>query len=332
MRSLRGLNVPQEGSIAGWVASNREPVRIAHAHQHARFNPEIEQMALSTTESILGVPLINKGKVVGVLEVFNKHSTDFTEVDEELVQVLGAQAAVVIENKRLFDQSDLIAVFVHELRTPLTYLSNATYLLSRPEISPEQREQVIHNIHAETQQLSTLASSFLDLARLESGHLQLQLTEFKLQPLLEQCRQALQSKAEEHQVSISLEFPEDFPVVEADREKIKQVFLNLISNAIQYNIPGGSVRILAGFNQDEWMLSVGDTGVGIPEKALPHIFEKFYRVKSSAGKVPGTGLSLSICKQIVSGHGGNIAVRSKLGEGTEFTIHLPIRKIKQPAF
>ena len=117
-----------------------------------------------------------------------------------------------------------------------------------------------------------------------------------------------------------------------DREKIKQVFLNLISNAIQYNIPGGSVRIQAGFDQDDWMLSVGDTGVGIPEKALPHIFEKFYRVKSSAGKVPGTGLSLSICKQIVSGHGGNIAVRSKLGEGTEFTIHLPIRKIKQPAF
>ena len=326
MQAMRGLAVPLEGSIAGWVVSNREPARIAHAYQDTRFHPKIEQVTSSTTESILGVPLIYKEKVVGVLEVFNKHNTDFTEADEDLLQVLAAQAAVVIENKHLFEQSDLIAGFVHELRTPLAYISNATYLLSRPEISPEQREQVIHNIHFETQQLSTLASSFLDLARLESGRVQFHLTEFKLQPLLEQCRQAMQNKAEENQVSISIEFPEDFPVVEADREKIKQVVLILISNAIQYNVPNGSVRIMTGFDQDKWMLTVGDTGVGIPEKALSHIFEKFYRVKASEGKVPGTRLSLSICKQIVSGHGGNITVRSKSGEGTEFTINIPTKK------
>jgi len=326
MHDMRGLAVPLEGSIAGWVVNNREPLRIAHACQDPRFHPKLEQMTRSSTESILGVPLIARDKVVGVLEVFNKHGNDFTEADEDLLQLLAAQAALVIENNRLSRQSDQIAVFVHEMRTPLSYISNATYLLSRPEISPEQREQVIHNIHFETQQMGSLAASFLELARLESGQVPFHLTQFKLGPLLEQCRQSLQSKAEEKRVSISLELPEDFPVVEADRDRIKQVALDLIGNAIKYNVPGGSVGIVAGFDQDGWTLRVSDTGVGIPEKALSHIFENFYRVKAAEGKAPGTGLSLSICKQIVSGHGGNITVRSKPSEGTQFTINIPTRK------
>jgi signal transduction histidine kinase len=101
------------------------------------------------------------------------------------------------------------------------------------------------------------------------------------------------------------------------------VVLNLLSNAIKYNCPNGTVTISAGLNKEDWILSVSDTGMGIPENAVPHLFEKFYRVHASESKVIGTGLGLSICKQIVSGHGGSIGIRSKLGEGTTFTIHLP---------
>lgn len=326
LQTMRGLVVPLEGSIAGWVVTNRKPVRIANAHADPRFYQTIEQETNFTTEDIIGVPLITKEKVVGVLEVLNKHNDHFTTADEDLLLVLGAQAAVAIENTRLFQQSDLIAEFVHELRTPLASIGTSTYLLLRPEISQEQHEHMINAIHSEAMRLNTLASSFLDLARLESGRVQFHLTRFELQPLLEECMTVIQSKADESHIDISSDVPDGFPPVEADRDRLKQVVLNLLSNAVKYNSPSGSVRLSAASAADCWTLSVTDSGLGIPEKSIPHLFEKFYRVRTYEDKVPGTGLGLSICKQIVAGHGGSISVASRLGEGTTFTIHIPFKK------
>jgi signal transduction histidine kinase len=321
--TMRGLVVPLEGSIAGWVITHRQPVRISNAQKDARYYQTVEQVTQTTTESILGVPLITKDKIVGVLEAINKRGGDFSADDEDLLLVLGAQAAVAIENTRLFQQSDLIAEFVHELRTPLASIGTATYLLLRPEMSQEQREQMIHNIHGETLRLCTLASSFLDLARLESGRVQFHLERFPLRPLLEECLQIMQGKADEAHVTMNVEVPEDFPEVQMDRDKLKQVVLNLISNAIKYNCQDGCVFVTAGLSKSDWTLTVRDTGLGIPETSLPHLFEKFYRVRATENKAAGTGLGLSICKQIVSGHGGSIQVDSKVGEGTAFIIHIP---------
>jgi two-component system, OmpR family, sensor histidine kinase VicK len=237
--------------------------------------------------------------------------------------VLGAQAAIAIENTRLFQQSDLIAEFVHELRTPLSSLSTATYLLTRPEISHDQSTQIINNIHSETMRLNVLATSFLDLARLESGRVQFSKSTFPLKPLVDDCKSVMQSKADESHITIEIQIPSDMPVVEADRDKIKQVVLNLISNAIKYNRPNGKITVNAGMEPKEWFFSVTDTGLGIPEDSLPNLFTKFYRVKSSENKAVGTGLGLSICKKIVEGHGGRIEVKSKVGEGTAFIAHLP---------
>ena len=326
LQALRGVNIPLDRSLAGWIVTNRQPVRIANAHLDPRFFKQIEQSTSFPTRSFLGVPLINKDRIVGVLEVINKRTSVFSKADEDQLLVLGAQAAVAIENARLFQQTDLIAEFVHELRTPLASIGTATYLLLRPEMAPEQREQMIRNIHDETMRLNTLASSFLDLARLESGRVQFHLTEFSLQPVLEECQQTMQGLAGESQVQIKLEVPTDFPPVKADRDKIKQLVLNLVSNAIKYNRSQGTVTITAALGEDEWTLAVRDTGMGLPASDIPHLFEKFYRMQASAGKVQGTGLGLSICKQIVSGHGGSITVNSVLGEGTTFTVHFPIQK------
>ena len=320
---MRGLVVPLEGSIAGWVVTHRQSVRITDAHKDPRFFQTVEQVTRVTTESMLAVPLITKDKVVGALEVINKQGGAFTETDEDLLLVLGAQAAVAIENARLFQQSDLIAEFVHELRTPLSSIGTSTYLLLRPEMSQEQRDQTIRNIHNETLRLNAMVSSFLDLARLESGRVRFHLESFELKSLVEECCQIMQSKADEDHIRLENAVPMNFPKVEADRDKIKQVILNLLSNAIKYNSPRGTVTISAGLAREEWTLSVKDTGVGIPESALPHLFEKFYRVDATEGKVSGTGLGLSICKQIISGHRGSIEVRSRSGKGSTFTIHLP---------
>lgn len=319
----RGLVVPLDGSIAGWIVLNRQPVRIANAHNDPRFYQNVEQATRFTTDSLLGIPLITKEKIIGVLEAINKRDGSFTDTDQSLLSVLGAQAAVAIENSRLFQQSDLISEFVHELRTPLASIGTSTYLLLRPEMSQEQREQMIHNIHNETLRLNSLASSFLDLARLESGRVQYHLVRCPLVPILEECQQVMRGKAEENQVTIKVDVPADFPEINIDRDKLKQVVLNLISNAVKYNRPQGDVTLHAGVEKDGWFLDVTDTGLGIPEKSIPHLFEKFYRVTTTEEKIPGTGLGLSICKQIVHGHGGNIEVHSQQGIGTTFTIHMP---------
>jgi signal transduction histidine kinase len=288
----------------------------------------VEQTVGFSTRSLLGIPLITKNKVVGVLEVINKRKGKFTDPDESMLSVLGAQAAVAIENARLFQQSDLIAEFVHELRTPLASLSTATYLLLRPEMSREQRDQIVNNIHNETLRLNSLASSFLDLARLESGRVQFRKTRFSVADLLYECRDVMMSKAQETNIQIRVDVPNDMPLMEADRDKIKQVVLNLLSNAIKYNRQNGFVTISGAFDENTISVIVQDTGLGIPEESIPHLFEKFYRVREHEG-ASGTGLGLSISKEIIQGHNGRIEVKSKLGVGTSFAIYIP-RQTRTP--
>ena len=328
--NIRGLSVPLEGSIAGWIVANREPVRIGDVQEDKRFFDGVQDATSFNTNSLLGIPLITKGKVIGVLETLNKKVGQFTETDEELLLVLGAQAAVAIENARLFQQSDLISEFVHELRTPLASLSTATYLLLRPEISSRQHEQIVNNIHSETLRLSALATSFLDLSRLESGRVQFKYKSFSIEKLLNDCCEIMQSKADERNIQVELDLPSDLPNLEADPNKLKQVILNLLSNAIKYNRPEGTVTLQARIkNKDKkkMQIIVRDTGYGIPKDAMPHLFKKFFRVHETEDKIVGTGLGLAISKEIIQGHRGTIEVKSKSGEGTSFIVCLPLRMI-----
>lgn len=325
--TMRGLVVPLEGSIAGWIVTNRKSVRIANVNEDPRHFDDVGQATQYPTRSLLGVPMITQDKVIGVLETINKRNGDFTETEEDFLKVLGAQAAVAIQNSRLFQQSDLVAEFVHELRTPLASLSTATYLLTRPEISHTQRDQIVTNIHSETLRLNALASSFLDLARLESGRVQFRKTQFEVNALLLECREIMENKAAEQRISIKIEVLAGVPKLEADRDKLKQVVLNLLSNAIKYNHADGWVMLKAEATPKEVAVIVADNGVGIPETALPFLFQKFYRVRETEGQVSGTGLGLSICKQIVQGHGGRMEVRSRVGEGTIISVFLPRSRI-----
>lgn len=319
---LRGMIVPMD-SVAGWIVTNRKLVRIADVSKDKRHFDKVGQTVNLQTHSLIGVPLITKDKVNGVLEVINKNGGEFNETDEDLLTVISVQAAIAIENTRLFQEFDLISEFVHELRTPLASLSTATFLLLRPEISQEQSHQITANIHSETLRLNALASEFLDLARLESGRVQFHKSIFPVKPLLDECKASMQAKAEEENISIELDVAENMPAVQGDRDKLKQVVLNLISNGVKYNRPHGKVMLRSCLEDGTWQLSIADNGFGIPDEALPNLFQKFYRVKGMETKVAGTGLGLSICNGIVQGHGGHIEVKSQLGVGTTFVVMIP---------
>ncbi|MCL4562205.1 MAG: GAF domain-containing sensor histidine kinase [Chloroflexi bacterium] len=324
--TLRGINVPLEGSIAGWVILNRKIASVADVHKDPRFFANVEKTTNFPTTSLIAVPMITKDKVVGVLEVLNKKTGEYTEADEDILNVLSTQAAVAIQNTRLFQQSDLISELVHEIRTPLASVGTAAYLLQRPEISDQQRFSLASTIYIETQRLNEMASSFLDLARLESGRVAFHATFFDLPTLLSECRSVLEHRANESQVKLLIHLPANLPVLEADRDRLKQVVLNLLSNAIKYNRSGGEIEVTAEVSENELAVSFRDTGVGIPEEALPHVFEKFYRARGIEKVSGGTGLGLSICQHILASHGGRIEVASKMGEGSIFTIYLPLRQ------
>jgi signal transduction histidine kinase len=322
---LQTMFVPEE-SIAGWVALNRLPQIVNNVKQDERHFESIEKEVNFVTRSLVAVPLVAKEKLIGVLEVLNKKEGEFNHEDQEILLALASQAAIAIENSRLFQQSDLIAEFVHELRTPMASITTAAYLLQRPEIEPSQRIKIAQTVYQETQRLNELASIFLDLASLESGRASIHPSSVAIKLLLAECLQVLQMKASEKGITLSLDAAEGLPEFEADRDKIKQVVLNLLNNAVKYNRPQGMVWLRAWCEKEQVFLSVKDSGVGIPPDQISQLFTRFFRASNVERSTPGTGLGLSITRRIVEMHGGEIEVESELNIGTTFTIKLPLKQ------
>ena len=321
---MRGLIVPVEDSIAGWIVTHGEPIIIDDTQNDPRHFSQVGKATNVTTTSLLGVPLVAKDKVIGALEAINKISGNFTQDDQEILMDLGAQAAVAIENARLFQQSDLIAEMVHELRTPLASLRTASHLLLRKDVSQEQLLKVVGIIDNETTRLIDMTTSFLDLARLESGRIPFNAEMFDPTALLEECVGLMKDKATEKSLRLNLYVPNELPMLKGDRDKIKQAVLNLISNAVNYNKPSGTITVSGHRQQTELVISVNDTGPGIRQADMVHLFDKFYRSQATEASVQGTGLGLSICKKIVEAHNGYIEVQSEVGIGTTFSVHLPL--------
>lgn len=328
---MRGLVVPVDTSIAGWIVTSRQPVIVSNVQKDPRYFHEIEKQTDKTTTSLLGVPMILKDRVIGVVEAINKRNGGFTSDDQILLSALAAQAAVAIQNSRLFQQSDMIAELIHELRTPMASLNTAAHLLLRPEVSEDQRLRMVEIIQDETFRLSEMASSYLDLARLESGRAQFKREQFNPTRLLQDCETFVRGRASEKNMKLSLEIEGALPPVIADRNKIKQVILNLLSNAIKYNRPQGEIRLKAGVSGETVVVEVSDTGFGISPESLPHMFEKFYRAPESEKLTSGTGLGLSICKYIIEAHRGTIEVQSQVGAGSTFRFTLPAVLAKETA-
>jgi signal transduction histidine kinase len=237
------------------------------------------------------------------------------------------QAAVAIENARLFQQGDLVSQMVHELRTPLTaILSHADLLLAAP-VTEGQRVQFLETIREEAERLTDMTNDFLELARLASGRARLARSELNLPDLVRAAATVIRPQALERGVQVSVRAASSLPAVFGDAQRLRQVVLNLLTNAVKYNKPGGSVTVRVGVdpaNADFVRVAVNDTGYGIPQQHLKHVFEKFFRVADAEGYAQGAGLGLSIAKQIVDVHGGRICVDSEPGVGSSFSFTVPV--------
>ena len=324
---MRGLEVPVENSIAGEILRTQKPVIVMNIKEDSRHFTGVTDSTIQSTRSLMGVPLITKEKILGVLEVINKKRGEFSEDDVNMLLALGSQAAISIENTRLFQQSDLISEMVHELRTPLASIQTAAHLLNRDDIPTDQRTTMISTIQSEASRLSDMTTSFLEMARLESGRTQFSKDPVNLEVLINETATLMQARIEEEGLSLKLEITPPIPFIAGDKDKLKQVLLNLISNAIKYNRPNGSITLGVSKYKDQLSFYVRDTGRGMKPEHVKNLFTKFYRVPGSEKVAIGTGLGLTITKGIVEGHGGTIAVNSQVDVGTTFVVSIPLESI-----
>ena len=318
--------IPAESSIAGWIFTNNEPLLVEDAKSDPRFFREIDVLTHFKTRSILGVPLHAKEKTLGVIEVVNKLEGTFQEMDLRLLQSLAAQAAIAIENSRLFQQSDLIAEMVHELRTPLAALTAAAHLIQRPELEDDQRDKLSRTMYSEVQRLNEMATDFLDIARLESGRISFVREPVYLEGLIRECLEIIRPQAEAERITLATEIDRSLEPVPGDRNRLKQLLLNLLTNAIKYNRQRGQVLVTLRCEGDDLLLSVKDTGKGIPPESLSRVFDRFYRVPDQETGAIGTGLGLAIAQRIAKNHNGIVEVESVLDQGSTFTLRLPTGK------
>jgi len=281
-------------------------------------------------------------------KAFNKMLRHLTDIQEELrhanVNLDGKVDELAQLNMRLYEmnrmKSDFLATMSHELRTPLNSIIGFSDVLGSIKLLDEKQKRYVQNIQKSGRNLLEMINDILDLAKIESGKMEIRLGEFRIEELISaQCDMA-RPLAERKNIDVDCEVEADLPEMFQDQGKVQQILNNLLSNAIKFTPEGGRIVIAARRHpQGDLLMSVADTGVGIAEEDQTAIFEKFRQGTAvlSGGDAmtrehPGTGLGLSIVKELCKLLGGEVYLQSQLGKGSTFTVQLPFSRADHPKF
>ena len=221
---------------------------------------------------------------------------------------------------------DFVANVSHEFRTPLTAIQGfAETLIAGAINDPNNRDRFLAIILDHSRRLARLTEDLLRLSEMDAERLELEIRRASVSQLVESCYETAQRRANEKGLSLSLELPASLPDVAGDARRLQEVLQNLLDNAIQYTLPNGRIVLSAETKNDEVILTVADTGIGIPQSDQPRIFERFYRVDAARSReAGGTGLGLAIAKHLIEAHGGRLWVESEIGVGSKFHFAVPI--------
>jgi signal transduction histidine kinase/HAMP domain-containing protein len=329
------------------VLEQQSPIAI----QNARMDPRTadhEFFLRHQWTSYLGLPLIAKQELLGVLSFYSREEREFSPEEMDFLNALVNEAAIAIYNSRLYEQTreqtieleksnrikdEFLGVMSHELRTPLNIIMNYSEALKMGtfgEINPDQ-ERGTDKIREQASHLLSLINGILEITKIESGTATVVADRFDLIEFMSENKSDYMMPMEKD-LLLEWDYPADLPVIASDRVKLKQILMNLVNNAIKFTDQGSvkiSTRVLSEGQSLE--LQVADTGAGIPNDLLPFVFEKFRQIDSATTRnYSGAGLGLYIVKNFVDLLGGNIEVRSKIGEGSVFTVHLPIQPDHAP--
>jgi signal transduction histidine kinase len=284
--------------------------------------------------------LLREDQIIGSLSFNRKAPGKFPPEVVDVLKTFATQSALAIQNARLFREiadksaqleaasrhkSEFLANMSHELRTPLNAIIGFSEVLNERmfgELNPKQAEY-LKDIHASGTHLLSLINDILDLSKVEAGRMELELSDFDLPSAIDNALTLVRERASRREIRLGSTIDERLGMIGGDERKVKQVLLNLLSNALKFTPEGGRIEVGAVPRDGAVELSVRDTGVGIAPEDQEAVFEEFRQVGASAAKQEGTGLGLALCRKFVELHGGKIWVTSQLGAGSTFTFTLP---------
>ena len=338
---VRAQPMRLNSAVVGECAARREIVQVADLSSAAP-SPLLEILLRAGVRAVLAVPLLHQAEVAGVLVVRRNQPGTFSPEVIRLVEAFAAQSAIAVENARLFGEiaqksreleiasqhkSQFVANMSHELRTPLAAILGYAELMQEGSYEPlgQKSLDALTRIRSNGKHLLGLINTVLDIAKIESGQFTLNMTEYAIESVVETVRSATESLAQNKKLALKTEVAKSLPIGLGDEQRLTQVLLNLVGNAIKFT-DAGEVCVTAKAVNGHFAVSVADTGPGIPEQEQTRIFDQFHQVDGSLTKAKGgTGLGLAIAKQIVEMHGGRIWVESTLGNGATFQMELPAR-------
>jgi signal transduction histidine kinase len=330
-----GTTRPAAGSVLEAALQGRTIYREDLAEGRYPEDADLVELGI---RSELVAPLLLGARAIGMLALGRPKPSAFSPDEIELVTLLGRLVATGVQNIRAYEaerttveelrrlsalRADFVSLVSHELRSPMAAVIGAARTLQQRwrDLSPEQRDSFLSLISDETNRLASLIGDVLDTSRIEAGTFTYVFADVDVGELVRETVATATVGQDEVQVSANVRGL--LPAVRADRERLKQVLVNLIDNAVKYSTNGGEVRVAAFTADGGIRVEVADTGPGIAREHQKTIFEKFGRVRSSGAGKPGTGLGLFIARSIVEAHGGSLDVRSQPGRGAIFTLVLP---------
>ncbi len=291
------------------------------------------------TRSLLAVPIMREGQVIGIMNLESTELDYFTEDDLSFVNILVSHAALVIENAQLFEQvnqanedkSEFMSTASHELKIPMTSIKGYAKLLQIGAVGAltDQQTEFLKIISSNVDRMDRLVADLLDVSRIEAGRIKLQLEDVQVEHIISDVIESVQTQIKDKKLNLELLIDNNLPVVRADYGRMVQIVTNLVSNAYKYTPEGGDITVIAtlhnGTNRESVAVTVKDTGYGISEEDQSNLFTTFFRSSDqNIRDEPGTGLGLSITKKMIESHGGELTFESAYGQGTTFTFTIPL--------
>ena len=330
-------------NIVGRVMSQRQSIVIRSETDADDFKPSLYQDYLPQSKAELAIPLLVGDTLTGILDLHSTNQNAFSPDEIPIFETLAAQLAIATENARAFREqqetaerlkeidklkTQFLANMSHELRTPLNSIIGFSRVILKGIDGPltELQKTDLTSIHNSGQHLLGLINNILDLSKIEAGKMELNFEEVEVEPIIKSVMATAIALVKDKPVTLHQDLEENLPVLWADPTRIRQITLNLISNACKFT-DEGAVTLYATADSQEIRISVKDTGVGIPEDKLESVFEEFTQVDASTTrKAGGTGLGLPISRHFVDMHNGKIWVESTAGEGATFSFTIPLKR------